>query len=124
MVIDFEDIWVKKWVYNSYETNDQRCQIILGNQGELGLISRQNLVLLKQLCRDDDKQYNEMFYKFSLLERTMQDQNAFQCDVADCQKLFFDIHKLREHVMEAHATEGLRRIAAHNPHETTLLNNH
>jgi hypothetical protein len=39
------------------------------------------------------------------------DNSMFNCDVKDCDRVFFDVKALRKHVMEQHADEGLRKIA-------------
>lgn len=39
------------------------------------------------------------------------ENNIFQCDVADCDKIFFDVQNLRQHVLENHADESYRKNA-------------
>lgn len=40
-LVDFKDIWIKKWVFSSMDTNDQRGEILLGNQTGNGLLTRE-----------------------------------------------------------------------------------
>jgi len=38
------------------------------------------------------------------------DQNVFMCDVEGCQKIFFEVSRLREHALQDHANETFRKL--------------
>ena len=84
---------------------------MLGNQSGGGILSKDQLYVLRQLCKDDDKYYSDRFYQYQYLDRLLYDNNIYTCDIPECDKVFFDVKNLRKHVLEAHADEGLRKIA-------------
>ena len=107
-----KDIWIKKWVYGSSEANDQRTELLLGNGSASGLLTSDQILLLRNLQGTEEKAYSDNFYRFQYLDKLLLDYNIYQCDVATCEKIFVDVAQLRKHVMEKHADEGLRKIAS------------
>ena len=88
------------------DSNDQRGEILLGNQTGNGILSREQLLILRQLCKDEERSYSDAFYRFTYIDKLLMENNIFQCDVADC-----DVNNLRAHVLENHADESYRKNA-------------